>query len=152
MADAMVGNVLQRLVAEDQGFATIPSFGEEALDLQGGVATSNTVLATRPDVVHRYFVAAVKATRVMVDDPATSLDVLLKYVELDRDAAARGLEWVRPLTAKDGLLSPAEQPEILAVMRETYEITEDVEVSQVFDFRPLQEAARTVDASGWKPR
>jgi len=152
LADAMVGNVLQRLVAEEQGFHTIYSFGDEALDLQGGVATTDSLLANQPDLAQRFFVAAVKGTRVMVDDPATSLDVLLKYVELDRDAAARGLEWVRPLTAKDGLIPAAEQPEILAVLRQTYEIDENLEPGQVFAFRPLQQAAQTVDASGWKPK
>ena len=49
-------------------------------------------------------------------------------------------------------MSPADQPEILAVLRETYEIAEDLEPRQVFDFRPLQEVALTVDASGWRPR
>jgi hypothetical protein len=49
-------------------------------------------------------------------------------------------------------VSPADQPEILAVLRETYEIGEDLEPRQVFDSRPLQEAAQTVDASGWRPR
>ena len=49
-------------------------------------------------------------------------------------------------------LVSADQPEILAVLRETYEIAEDLEPRQVFDSRPLQEAAQTVDASGWRPR
>src|SRR5207248_11551591 len=50
-----------------------------------------------------------------------------------------GAPAIATLSLRDAL-PISEQPEILAVMRETYEIAEDVEVAQVFDFRPLQES------------
>ena len=152
VADGMVGNVLQRLAAEEHGFHTIHGFGEEFADIQGGVATSEDMLRNRADVARRFFIAAVKGTRVMEQDPDTSLDVLLKYVEMDRDDAAKGLSYVRPLMAKDGLLTPQEQRDGLAALKETLPEIEGLDAVQVFDFAPLQEAARAVDASGWRPR
>jgi ABC-type nitrate/sulfonate/bicarbonate transport system substrate-binding protein len=150
-ADGMVGNVLQRLAAEAQGFHTIYSFADSP-DLQGGIVTTDNLLQTRPDVVRRFLTAAVKGVRVMADDPETSLDVLLKYVELDRGEAAKGLGYVRPLMAKDGLITPAEQHAGLDKLKEAVPEIEGLEASQVFDFEPLQDAIRTVDASGWQPR
>ena len=150
-ADGMVGNVLQRLAAEAQGFHTIYSFADSP-DLQGGVVTTDNMLRTRPDVVRRFLTAAVKGVRVMAEDPETSLDVLLRYVELDRGEAAKGLGYVRPLMSKDGLITPTEQRDGLEKLKEANPQIESLEVSQVFDFDPLQDAIRTVDASGWQPR
>jgi NitT/TauT family transport system substrate-binding protein len=152
VADGMVGNVLQRLAAENQGFHTIYAFGDESPDLQGGIITSDDLLQKQPDVVRRFLVGAVKGTRVMEQDPDTSLDVLLKYVEMDRADAAKGLGYVRPLMAHDGLITPAEQAAGLATLKESIPDAGSLEVPQVFDFAPLQDAIRTVDASGWKPK
>src|SRR5581483_1038580 len=150
-ADGMVGNVLQRLAAEEQGFHTIHGFGDEFSDIQGGVATSEDLLRNRADVARRFFIAAVKGTRVMEQDPQTSLDVLLKYIEMDRAEAAKGLSYVRPLMARDGLLTPQEQQDGLVSMKAQIPEISNLAADQVFDFALLQEAARTVDASGWKP-
>ncbi len=150
-ADGMVGNVLQRLAAEEHGFHTIHGFGDEFADIQGGVATSEDLLHNRADVARRFFIAAVKSTRVMEKDPQTSLDVLLKYIEMDRDEAAKGLGYVQPLMAKDGLLTPQEQRDGLAALKAEIPEISGLDAEQVFDFAPLQEAARTVDASGWRP-
>jgi NitT/TauT family transport system substrate-binding protein len=150
-ADGMVGNVLQRLAAEEHGFHTIHGFGDEFSDLQGGVATSEDLLRNRTDVARRFFFAAVQATRVMEQDPEVSLDVLLKYIEMDREEAAKGLSYVRPLMAKDGLLTAQQQRDGLASLKVQIPEIANLETEQVFDFAPLQEAARTVNASGWKP-
>jgi ABC-type nitrate/sulfonate/bicarbonate transport system substrate-binding protein len=150
VADGMVGNVLQRLTAENQGFHTIYAFGDESPDLQGGILTSAEMLEKRPDVLRRFLVGAVKGTRVMEQDTDTSLDVLLKYVEMDRGDAAKGLSYVRPLMAKDGLITPAEQEAGLATLRESIPDAGALTVPQVFDLAPLQDAIRTVEASGWK--
>jgi len=152
LADGMVGNVLQRLSAEEHGFHTIYDFANDSADIQGGVATSEGLLRDRPDVAQRFFRAAVKATRVMAADPDTSLDVLIQYVEMDRGDAAKGLSWIRPLMARDGLLTPAEQADGLAALKAQMPEIASLEVSQVFDLRPLEEAVRAVDASGWQPR
>ena len=106
----------------------------------------------QPDVVRRFAVAAVKSMRVMEHDPDTSLDVLLKWVDMDRQAAAKGLNLVRPLMAKDGLLSAEEQRAVLAELKPVFEITEDLQPAQVFDFSYVEQAARALDASGWRPR
>jgi len=144
--------VLQRLSAEEHGFHTIYDFANDSADIQGGVATSEGLLRDRPDVAQRFFRAAVKATRVMAADPDTSLDVLIQYVEMDRGDAAKGLSWIRPLMAKDGLLTPAEQADGLAAVKALMPEIAGLEVSQVFDLLPLEEAVRAVDASGWQPR
>jgi NitT/TauT family transport system substrate-binding protein len=150
-ADAMVGNVLQRLAAESLGFHTIYSFGEQFPDLQGGLVTTEGMLRDRPEVAQRFLTAAVKAIRVMEHDPATSLDVLLKYVPMDRTDAANGLSWIRPLMAKDGLITATEQHDGLVTFQEAMPETAELTTSRVFDFGPLQDAIRSVDASGWKP-
>ncbi|HLH25729.1 MAG TPA: ABC transporter substrate-binding protein [Chloroflexota bacterium] len=150
LSDAMPGNILQRLAAEEQGFHTIYSFAQEHADLQGGVSIAERLRA-QPDVVRRFAVAAVKSMRVMEHDPDTSLDVLLKWVDLDREAAAKGLNLVRPLMAKDGLLSEEEQRAVLAELKPVFEITEDLQPAQVFDFSYLEQAAHGLDASGWQP-
>jgi NitT/TauT family transport system substrate-binding protein len=152
LADGMVGNVLQRLAAEEHGFHTIHGFGDEFADIQGGVATSEDMLRNRADVTRRFMTAAVKGTRVMEQDPDTSLDVLLKYVEMDREDAAKGLGYVRPLMAKDGLLTAQEARDGLASVLENSPEIGPLEATQVFEFGPLQEAVRAVDASGWKAK
>jgi ABC-type nitrate/sulfonate/bicarbonate transport system substrate-binding protein len=151
LSDAMTGNVLQRLTAEAQGFHTIHSYAEDNADLQGGVSVAEHMLA-KPDVLGRLAIAAVKSMRVMEQDPDTSLDVLLKWVEMDRQVASKGLSLVRPLMAKDGLLSRAEQEQVLAALKEIYEGAESLTPDQVFDFSYLEQAARAVDASGWQAR
>src|SRR5262249_33562018 len=136
---------------ESLGFHTIYSFGEQFPDLQGGLVSTEGTLRDRPEVVRRFLTAAVKAIRVMEHDPDTSLDVLLKYVQMDRADAANGLSWIRPLMAKDGLINATEQHDGLATFQEAMPETAHLTPSQVFAFGPLQEAIRNVDASGWKP-
>jgi ABC-type nitrate/sulfonate/bicarbonate transport system substrate-binding protein len=151
LSDAMPGNILQRLAAEGQGFHTIYGFADEHADLQGGVSIADRLRA-QPDVVRRFAIAAVKSMRVMEHDPDTSLEVLLKWIDMDRETAARGLNLIRPLMARDGLLSPEEQRAVIAEVKPVYEITDDIQPAQIFDFSYLEQAARTLDASGWKPQ
>jgi NitT/TauT family transport system substrate-binding protein len=151
LSDAMPGNILQRLAAEGQGFHTIYGFADEHADLQGGVSMAER-LREQPDVVRRFATAAVKSMRVMEHDPETSLDVLLKWVDLDRQTAATGLNIIRPLLAPDGILTTEEQRAVIAEVKPVYEITDDLQPAQIFDFSYLEQAARGLDASGWKPR
>jgi NitT/TauT family transport system substrate-binding protein len=151
LSDAMTGNILQRLAAERQGFHTIHSFADEHADLQGGVSIADHLRA-QPDVVRRFAIAAVKSMRVMEHEPDTSLDVLLKWVDLDRETAASGLNLIRPLMARDGLLTPAEQQAVIAEVKPVYEITDEIQPDQIFDFSYLEQAAHALDASGWQPR
>jgi hypothetical protein len=109
-------------------------------------------LRAQPDVVRRFAIAAVKSMRVMEHDPDTSLEVLLKWIDMDRETAARGLNLIRPLMARDGLLSPEEQRAVIAEVKPVYEITDDIQPAQIFDFSYLEQAARTLDASGWQPQ
>ena len=120
-------------------------------DLQGAVAVGESLRA-RPVALAGLAIAAVKGARVMAADAATSREVLVKYAGGDSDAAARGLDVMRPLLAKDGILSETEQRQALAALKAAGEVGEDLEPSQVFDFGPLEEAARLVDGSDWRVR
>jgi hypothetical protein len=87
----------------------------------------------------------------MEQDFATSVDVLLKYIDIERPSAERGLSLVRPWLARDGLVGPAERQVVVTTAREAFQIEEELDPEQIFDFGPLEAAARAVDASGWKP-
>jgi NitT/TauT family transport system substrate-binding protein len=151
VAQAMVGNILQRLSAEAQGFQTVHAFSDNA-DLQGGVVTTENLLKNKPQVARGFLTAAVKGMRVIAADPETSLGVLLKYVKLDRNAAAQGLGVIRPLATRDGYMGPEEQNQVLEALKVSLELPADMSVEKAFDFGPIQEAAKAVDASGWKPK
>ncbi|HLG73733.1 MAG TPA: ABC transporter substrate-binding protein [Chloroflexota bacterium] len=150
-ADAMVGNILQRLAAEAQGFTTIHSFADDSADLQGGIATSDKLLSSQPDEVRRFLIAGVKGMRVMAADPATSVAVTLKYVQLKQEDAQKALEIVTPLMTKDGLVTSEQAKEGLDSIRQGVDMPASVTPDTAFTFAPLQEAIKTVDASGWKP-
>ncbi|MFI5268548.1 MAG: ABC transporter substrate-binding protein [Chloroflexota bacterium] len=150
-ADAMVGNILQRLAAESQGFVTMHSFADDSADLQGGIATSQKLLSTQPALVRGFLMAGVKGMRVMDADPATGVAVTLKYVQLSQGDAQNGLELVRPLIAKDGLVSDQQRQDGLNAIRAGVDLPDSVTPATAFDFAPLQDAVKAVDASGWKP-
>jgi ABC-type nitrate/sulfonate/bicarbonate transport system substrate-binding protein len=122
-----------------------------AADLRGAVAAGESLRA-QPVALAGLAIAAVKGVRVMAADAATSRDVLAKYAGGDRDAAARDVETMRPLLANDGILSEAEQYQALAALKAAGAVGEGLEPSQVFDFAPLEEAARLVDGSDWRVR
>ncbi len=150
-ADAMVGNILQRLAAESQGFVTIHSFAEDSADLQGGIATSTKLLSSQSDLVRAFLAAGVKGMRVMQADPETDLAVTLKYVQLSQDDARKAIDLVRPLMATDGLVSAQQRKDGLDSIRAGVELPDSVTAETAFDLGPLQDAIKAVDASGWKP-
>jgi NitT/TauT family transport system substrate-binding protein len=150
-ADAMVGNILQRLAVEAQGFTTMYSFADDSADLQGGIATSSKLLASQPDLVRKFLAAGVKGMRVMQADPKTDVDVTLKYVQLSQGDAEKAIELVRPLMTTDGLVSDQQQKDGLDSIRAGVDLPDSVTPGTAFDFAPLQDAIKAVDTSGWKP-
>jgi hypothetical protein len=77
--------------------------------------------------------------------------VTLKYVQLSQGDAQNGLELVRPLIAKDGLVSDQQRQDGLNAIRAGVDLPDSVTPATAFDFAPLQDAVKAVDASGWKP-
>lgn len=127
------------------------SFADDSADLQGGVATSDKLLTTQPALVRKFLAAGVKGMRVMDADPATGVAVTLKYVQLSQADAQNGLALVRPLIARDGLVSDQQRLDGLNSIRAGVDLPDSVTPATAFDFGPLQDAIKSVDASGWKP-
>jgi hypothetical protein len=72
-------------------------------------------------------------------------------VQLRQADAQKGLDLVRPLMTTDGLVSAEQERDGLDSIHAGVDLPASVSPATAFNFGPLQEAIKAVDASGWKP-
>jgi ABC-type nitrate/sulfonate/bicarbonate transport system substrate-binding protein len=131
----------------------IMDLAEEVRSTFNGLATSDDMIKSHADVVARFVRATRKGMIYARDNRDGAIDVFVKQMKAQPDAAAKGYDELRKVMAQDGTISAEAQRNELALRADMLSMPADKipPVTAVFDFSWLEKINAELKASGWKP-
>ena len=129
----------------------IMDLAEEVRSTFNGLATSDDMIKNHPDVVLRFTRATRKGMIYARDNRAGAIDVFVKQMKAQPDAAAKGYDELRKVMAQDGTISAEAQTNELALRADMLSMPADKipPITAVFDFSWLEKV--NAELKAWKP-
>ena len=135
--EATMLQIPQTFMAQDEGFRKLASGGDVYRIVQGGLATSKTVLSERPDLVTKTIRATLRAVRLIKNDKKYALEFMKgpyldlgkereRFTERAYDAAVRGY-------VLTGLVDEKLQREMISAAAQRVKVAPPP-LGRVFDF------------------
>jgi len=135
--------------AQDEGFRKLVDAGTVYRSVQGGLATSKTILAEQPELVTRVARATLRAIRLIKADRKYAIDFIKgSWLDIGKDPvkiAARVYDVAAPTLLENGWVGEDIQREMIADASVRAKPAQPVLPEQVFDFsivRKVSEALR----------
>ena len=134
--------------AQDEGFRKLAAAGEFYQAVQGGLATTRTMLAEQPELVTKVVRAMLRATRLIKSDKKYAIDFLKgPWVDLGKNAdkiAARVYDVAGPDFLENGLVSEEIQRQMIADASVRVKPKQPVLPDHVFDFSIVRKVSETL--------
>jgi ABC-type nitrate/sulfonate/bicarbonate transport system substrate-binding protein len=131
--------------AQDEGFRKLASARDVYQSVQGGLATTKTMLTEQPELVTKVVRAMLRATRLIKSDRKYAIEFLKgPWVDLGKDPekiAARVYDVAGPDFLENGLVSEAVQKQMIADASVRVKPKQPVLPDQVFDFSIVRKVA-----------
>lgn len=134
--------------AQDEGFRKLASAGDVYQSIQGGLATTKTMLTEHPDLVTKVVRAMLRATRLIKSDRNYAIDFLKgPWLDLGKNPekiAARVYQVAGPDFLENGLVSEEIQRQMIADASLRVKPKQPVLPEQVFDFSFVRKVGATL--------
>jgi NitT/TauT family transport system substrate-binding protein len=129
----------------------IMDLAEEVRSTFNGLATSDDMIKNHADVVARFVRATRKGMIYARDNRDGAIDVFVKQMKAQPDAAAKGYDELRKVMAQDGTISAEAQTNELALRADMLSMpaTQIPPIAAVFDFSWLEKV--NAELKAWKP-
>jgi NitT/TauT family transport system substrate-binding protein len=131
----------------------IMDLAQEVRSTFNGLASSDDMIKNHADVVMRFVRATRKGMIYARDNRDGAIDVYVKQMKAQPDAAVHGYEELRKVMAEDGAITPEAQGNELALRADMLGMPADKipPIATVFDFSWLEKVNAELKAAGWKP-
>ncbi|HEY6257636.1 MAG TPA: ABC transporter substrate-binding protein [Xanthobacteraceae bacterium] len=131
----------------------IMDLAEEVRSTFNGLASSDDMIKNHADVVTRFVRATRKGMIYARDNRDGAIEVFVKQMKAQPDAAVHGYDELRKVMAQDGTISTEAQTNELALRADMLSMQADKipPIASVFDFSWLEKVNAELKASGWKP-
>jgi NitT/TauT family transport system substrate-binding protein len=131
----------------------IMDLAEEVRSTFNGLATSDDMIKNHADVVLRFTRATRKGMIYARDNRAGAIDVFVRQMKAQPEAAAHGYDELRKVMAQDGTISAEAQMNELSLRGDMLSMAANQipPITTVFDFSWLEKINAELKASGWKP-
>ena len=134
--------------AQGEGFRKLASARDVYQSVQGGLATTKTMLTDQPELVTKVVRAMLRATRLIKSDKKYAIDFLKgPWVDLGKNPekiAARVYDMAGPDFLESGLVSEEVQRQMIADASVRIKPKQPVLPEQVFDFSIVRRVAETL--------
>jgi NitT/TauT family transport system substrate-binding protein len=134
--------------AKDEGFRKLASARDVYQSVQGGLATTKTMLTDQPELVTKVVRAMLRATRLIKSDKKYAIDFLKgPWVDLGKNPekiAARVYDMAGPDFLESGLVSEEVQRQMIADASVRIKPKQPVPPEQVFDFSIVRRVGETL--------
>jgi ABC-type nitrate/sulfonate/bicarbonate transport system substrate-binding protein len=131
----------------------IMDLAQEVRSTFNGLATSDDMIKNHTDTVMRFVRATRKGMIYARDNRDGAIDVFVKVMKAQPEAAVHGYDELRKVMAEDGAISPEAQKNELALRADMLSMPagQIPPTASVFDFSWLEKVNAELKASGWKP-
>lgn len=154
-AGVMVWGEVEKLKTEhalDNGHL-ISNLTDEVRMPFNGLATSDKLIAEKPDLVVHMVRALLKGQTYMRGNRVQAVAMIAKYAKTEEKDAASDYDHIQPAIARDGTVAPAVQANEIALRSEMMQIpaSQAMKPADVFDFGPVRQALASLQAANWQP-
>jgi NitT/TauT family transport system substrate-binding protein len=150
--DAAMLSIPANLMAQDAGFRELVSFiDQEWIELQGTINVTDQLLASEPTLVEKFIRATLKGFIHFRDLRSQTIGILIRFLRVKEDAAAKIYELMRPSLTQDGIVSEEIQRKSLEHVIDRVGLKEPPRLDKIFDYSMAVKVRNELRAKGWKP-
>ncbi len=150
--DAAMLSIPANLMAQDAGFRELVSFiDQEWIELQGTINVTDQLLASDPTLVEKFIRATLKGFIHFRDLRSQTIGILIRFLRVKEDAAAKIYELMRPSLTHDGIVSEEIQRKSLEHVIDRVGLKEPPRLDKIFDYSVAVKVRAELRAKGWRP-
>lgn len=150
--DAAMLSIPANLMAQDAGFRELVSFiDQEWIELQGTINVTDQLLASDPTLVEKFIRATLKGFIHFRDLRSQTIGILIRFLRVKEDAAAKIYELMRPSLTQDGIVSEEIQRKSLEHVIDRVGLKEPPRLDKIFDYSMAVKIRNELRAKGWRP-
>jgi sulfonate transport system substrate-binding protein len=150
--EAAMLSIPANLMAQDAGFRELVSFiDQEWIELQGTINVTDQLLASDPTLVEKFIRATLKGFIHFRDLRSQTIGILIRFLRVKEDAAAKIYELMRPSLTQDGIVSEEIQRKSLEHVIDRVGIKEPPRLDKIFDYSMAVKVRTELRAKGWRP-
>jgi NitT/TauT family transport system substrate-binding protein len=150
--DAAMLSIPANLMAQDAGFRELVSFiDQEWIELQGTINVTDQLLGADPTLVEKFIRATLKGFIHFRDLRSQTIGILIRFLRVKEDAAAKIYELMRPSLTQDGIVSEEIQRKSLEHVIDRVGLKEPPRLDKIFDYSLAVKVRTELRAKGWRP-
>src|SRR6266850_1170208 len=150
--DAAMLSIPANLMAQDAGFRELVSFIDQAwIELQGTINVTDQILASDPTLVEKFIRGTLKGFIHFRDLRSQTIGILIRFLRVKEDAAAKIYELMRPSLTQDGIVSEEIQRKSLEHVIDRVGLKESPRLDKIFDYSIAVKVRNELRAKGWRP-
>lgn len=150
--DAAMLSIPANLMAQDAGLRELVSFiDQEWIELQGTINVTDQLLASDPTLVEKFIRATLKGFIHFRDLRSQTIGILIRFLRVKEDAAAKIYELMRPSLTQDGIVSEEIQRKSLEHVIDRVGLKEPPRLDKIFDYSVAVKVRNELRAKGWRP-
>jgi NitT/TauT family transport system substrate-binding protein len=134
--------------AQDEGFRKLVDAGDVYRSVQGGLATTQTMLSEQPELVTKVVRAMMRATRLIKADRKYGIEFIKgPWVDIGKEPdkiAARVYDIAAPALLENGIVNEDIQRQMIADASLRIKPAQPVLPEQVFDFSSVRKVSETL--------
>jgi ABC-type nitrate/sulfonate/bicarbonate transport system substrate-binding protein len=119
-----------------------------------GLATSDKLIAEKPDLVLRMVRALLKGQTYVRTYRVQAIAMIARYAKTEEKDAESDYDHIQGGIAHDGTVPANVQAEEIALRSEMVDVppAQQMKPTAIFDFGPARKALADLNAKGWKPK
>ena len=134
------------------GHHRLLNLGDYVVGMNGGLGVATTLLQTKPDVVDAMVTASLMGFKYMLENREGTLPVIMEIAEVDVESAGHIYDtMIKAYSDGPGKSTPTTRAEIVRQAAQLLQVPPPAQPDDAFEFGPLDRAAATLQASGWRP-
>jgi len=150
--EAAMLSIPANLMAQDAGFRELVSFiDQEWIELQGTINVTDQLLGSDPTLVEKFIRATLKGFIHFRDLRSQTIGILIRFLRVKEDAAAKIYELMRPSLSQDGIVSEEIQRKSLEHVIDRVGLKEPPRLDKIFDYSVAVKVRNELRSNGWRP-
>ncbi|MET0691286.1 MAG: ABC transporter substrate-binding protein [Candidatus Binatia bacterium] len=150
--EAAMLSIPANLMAQDAGFRELVSFiDQEWIELQGTINVTDQLLGSDPTLVEKFIRATLKGFIHFRDLRSQTIGILIRFLRVKEDAAAKIYELMRPSLSQDGIVSEEIQRKSLEHVIDRVGLKEPPRLDKIFDYSVAVKVRNELRSKGWRP-
>jgi NitT/TauT family transport system substrate-binding protein len=131
----------------------ISNLTEEVRMPFNGLATSDKLIAEKPDLVLRMVRALLKGQTYIRTYRPQAIALIARYAKTEEKDAESDYDHIQGGIAREGTVPASVQSEEIALRSEMVDVppAQQMRPAEIFDFGPARKALAELNAKGWKP-